>query len=84
MIGLDLIGVDEGGLIDAGGGLVKGIVAAFKKKPDQPVVQPGTTAEQPAAPSFWSHAIVGPVRVWHAVLGLAVLVGGVIFWPRRK
>lgn len=85
MIGLDLLGVDEGGLVDASAAAAKGLIAAFKTKSNAPPVPPAPTAEQQEADESWlQKRIAGPVKVWHTIIGLVVVVGGAVLWPRKK
>jgi hypothetical protein len=45
--------------------------------------KPGTAGGTPDGESFLTKQVVGPVRVWHALLAGVVTVGGVIFWKKR-
>jgi hypothetical protein len=84
MRGIDLIGADEGGLIDAGAAAAKGLSAYFKK-PDAPKPDVPKPPKPPAEEGgWWSGYIVEPVKVWHAIVGAVAVVGGVLLLRGRK
>lgn len=95
MIGIDLIGADENGLIDAGAQGIKAIVNYAKAPATVAPATPPTPANAPPKPpntdgkhdsgeSFLSKTIIAPIKVWHAIIASVGAAGGVWLMTRKK
>lgn len=97
LLGLDMVGADEGGLLGAapdwlkkaGAAVIPAAAdAASKALDDKPKdgdkSKDAAKADKPKDDeSFFTKAIVGPVKVWHAMLA-GVAAGGLAWWKLRK
>ena len=97
MIGIDIVGASEGGLIGDAKELAKKAGAAIlpvaseaasdalsdkpkdKGAKDKGAKDKGSSSDE----SFFTKTIVAPVKVWHALVGAVVVVGGGYWWTHR-
>ena len=93
MIGLDLLGADVRDTVkSAAPGVVDLVFDAAEGKDKKKEVAAAQAKKEADAkrtaekdePSFFSKAIVGPVKIWHALVGALAAGGGVWWWRRKK
>jgi hypothetical protein len=97
MIGIDVVGASEGGLIGDAAALAKKAGAAIlpvaseaasDALSDKPKDAKGKDAKggkdkgSSSDESFFQKTIVAPVKVWHALVGAVVAAGGIYWWRR--